>query len=294
MSKGKLAAIIIACTIVIIVVIVINTRPPTATTPAQNYTLTTHISPSGAGSVSPSGGEYESGLQITLTATPASDYTFDYWALAASGSSNTVTITMNSDKTIGAYFKVVEPEPTPEEPDEPAIPTQFTTYTDEVGLFSISYPPEWEPALEYMEEIEQASKDIIDSITSDIPLEEYILLFIAGLSTDFDPRVVIGVAPIPVDTWTLDEFVTSSIEGIKSIMSDYHEFSRVKTTIDNRTAVIIELQANVAQLGMYRQMQMYLLVGKTVWIVGCGTSPDKYSEWEDDFDAIVRSLRILK
>ena len=39
-----------------------------------------------AGSVSPSGGEYESGLQITLTATPASGYTFDYWDGAASGS----------------------------------------------------------------------------------------------------------------------------------------------------------------------------------------------------------------
>ncbi len=280
MSKKKLAAIIITCTIAIIVIVVIATPTPT-------YTLSVSVYPPEAGSVSPSGGEYESGLQITLTATPASGYTFDYWALAASGSSNTVTITMNSDKTIGAYFKVVEPEPTPDEHD-------FTTYTDELSLFSISYPSEWELALEDMEEVEQATNDIISSITSDLPLEESIFLFMAGLPTGFDPRVIIGVEPLPVDTWTLDEVVTSSIEGIKSITSDYHEFSRVKTTIDNRTAVIIDIQGNVAQSGMYRQVQMYLLVGKTLWCVGCGTSPDEYSKWEDDFDAIVRSLRVLK
>ena len=119
-------------------------------------------------------------------------------------------------------------------------------------------------------------------------------LFIAGLPEDFDPRVIIGVEPLLEDTWTLDEAVTASIEGIKMVMPDYHEFSRVKTTVDNRTAVIIEFQGSVAQSGMYRQVQMYFLVGKTIWCVGCGTPLDEYSEWEDDFDAIVRSLRILK
>ena len=34
-----------------------------------------------------------------------------------------------------------------EAPAELEIPAHFTTYTDEAGLFSISYPPEWEPAL---------------------------------------------------------------------------------------------------------------------------------------------------
>ena len=77
----------------------------------QTYTLTTNISTSGAGSVSPSGGEYESGVEVTLTATPASGYTFEYWDGAASGSSNVVTITMDSDKIVTAHFKS---EPTPE------------------------------------------------------------------------------------------------------------------------------------------------------------------------------------
>ena len=30
---------------------------------------------------------------------------------------------------------------------ESSIPTNFTTYTDEVNFFSISYPANWEPTL---------------------------------------------------------------------------------------------------------------------------------------------------
>jgi beta-lactamase superfamily II metal-dependent hydrolase len=112
MSKKKLAGIVAVCiTAIIAVIVVTNPRQPTPTT--QNYTLTTYISPSGAGSVSPAGGQYESGVQITLSATPASGYTFDYWEDLASSSSNTVssdtvTITMNANKAITAHFKVVD------------------------------------------------------------------------------------------------------------------------------------------------------------------------------------------
>ena len=83
------------------------------TTPIPTYMLSVSVSPLEAGSVSPPGGEYESGLQVTLTATPTSGNTFDYWDGAVSGSSNTVTITMNSDKNTTAHFKAVETLVTP-------------------------------------------------------------------------------------------------------------------------------------------------------------------------------------
>ena len=124
MSKNKLAAIIIVCTIAIIVAIVLFSIKPWERIPSvETYTLTTIASPPGAGSVSPSVGEYESGEQVTLTATPASGYTFDYWKDLASSSSNTVssntlTITMNAHKAITAYFKPSESPSVPEEPAE--------------------------------------------------------------------------------------------------------------------------------------------------------------------------------
>jgi len=70
----------------------------------QMYTLVTSVKPSGAGSVSPSGGQYEPGIQVTLTATPASGYVFDHWSGDASGTSLTTTVTMDSDKSVGAHF----------------------------------------------------------------------------------------------------------------------------------------------------------------------------------------------
>jgi len=121
MSKNKLAAIIIVCTIAIIVAIVLfSIKPWEGRSSAGTYTLTTIVSPSGAGSVSPSGGEYESGEQVTLTATPASGYTFDCWQDLASSSSNTVssntvTITMNAHKAITAYFEPLEDSQGPKE-----------------------------------------------------------------------------------------------------------------------------------------------------------------------------------
>ena len=78
---------------------------------AQTYTLTTSISPSGAGSVSPPGGEYDSGVQVTLTASPASGYTFDHWSGSVSGTTSTITITMDSDRSLTAHFETVPPGP---------------------------------------------------------------------------------------------------------------------------------------------------------------------------------------
>lgn len=70
------------------------------------YTLTVNINPVGAGSVSPSGDQYESGSQVTMTATPTSSYDFDYWDGDVSGYLSTVIVTMNSDKSITAHFRV--------------------------------------------------------------------------------------------------------------------------------------------------------------------------------------------
>ena len=70
------------------------------------YTLTTSASPSAGGSVStnPGGTSFASGTQVTLTATPASGYTFSGWSGDASGTATSVTVTMDSNKTVTANF----------------------------------------------------------------------------------------------------------------------------------------------------------------------------------------------
>lgn len=76
--------------------------------------------------------------------------------------------------------------PTSTEP-EPAIPAHYTTYTDELGRFSISYPPEWEPASELLQELIQ---EIEQS-----EMEGVSFPYMAGLPflEGYNPNVLIGV-----------------------------------------------------------------------------------------------------
>ena len=73
---------------------------------------TTHdltISVDGQGTTNPSPGihTYDEGTPVTITATPASGWSFDYWGGDASGTNTSVSITMNSNKLVTAYFKQV-------------------------------------------------------------------------------------------------------------------------------------------------------------------------------------------
>jgi len=100
LSKKNLAVIILVGIIAIILAV-------TLATPTLTHTLSVSVNPPQAGSVSPSGGEYESGVQVTLTASAANGYTFDYWSGSAAGTSPTVTITMDSDKSLTANFGAI-------------------------------------------------------------------------------------------------------------------------------------------------------------------------------------------
>jgi len=72
----------------------------------NRFTLTTSVNPPGAGTVSlsPPGGTYDSGTSVTLTALAASGYSFDDWSGDASGTSATVSVTMDSNKSVTANF----------------------------------------------------------------------------------------------------------------------------------------------------------------------------------------------
>ena len=68
------------------------------------YDLTTSVEGQGTIVVDPSGGTYQEGTQVTVTANPAADWQFDRWEGAVSGSSNPITATMDADKSITAVF----------------------------------------------------------------------------------------------------------------------------------------------------------------------------------------------
>ena len=72
----------------------------------KTYTLTVTISPGAGGTVSPAGGIFDAGANVTLTATPADGYSFSHWEGDASGTDTSITITMDADKSVTAVFNV--------------------------------------------------------------------------------------------------------------------------------------------------------------------------------------------
>jgi uncharacterized repeat protein (TIGR02543 family) len=71
----------------------------------QSFTLSTSAVPAAGGTVS-GAGTYNSGAVATLTATPASGYTFTGWSGDASGTNAMVSVTMNSSKSVSANFQL--------------------------------------------------------------------------------------------------------------------------------------------------------------------------------------------
>ena len=76
------------------------------------------ISVSGQGTTSPKPGTYtyDDDELAEIIATPSSGYSFDYWEGDASGNDSSITIIMDSDKSVTAHFKQILIDTTPPEP----------------------------------------------------------------------------------------------------------------------------------------------------------------------------------
>ena len=68
------------------------------------YDLTVNPPTGGSVSLVPSGGNYLSGTEVTLTATPATGWSFDSWVGVDSEVGPEATVTMNSNRTVTANF----------------------------------------------------------------------------------------------------------------------------------------------------------------------------------------------
>jgi len=76
----------------------------------SEYTLVASVSPLEGGVISPGSGNYANGSSVTLMATPLSNYEFVSWSGDASGTSPTVTLTIDSNKEVTANFVAIMQE----------------------------------------------------------------------------------------------------------------------------------------------------------------------------------------
>jgi len=88
----------------------IKEEVPPPPPPEEEYTLTVSVQPTKGGYTSPSGTRtYLEGKQVTIRAYPYSGYEFDHWGGDASGTSPTITVTMDRDKLVVAVFREIAP-----------------------------------------------------------------------------------------------------------------------------------------------------------------------------------------
>jgi hypothetical protein len=81
----------------------------TATFTLKQYTLVTATVGNGSVTLDPPGGTYDAGTVVTLTATAGNpDYEFSGWGDDLSGSTNPITMTMDTDKNVTATFTLLQ------------------------------------------------------------------------------------------------------------------------------------------------------------------------------------------
>ena len=76
--------------------------------PPITYTLTTKVTPPGAGTVDPASGSYDEGSSVTISATPTENYSFKQWTGTGSGTANPLTFKIISNTIITAEFELID------------------------------------------------------------------------------------------------------------------------------------------------------------------------------------------
>jgi len=181
---------------------------------------------------------------------------------------------------------------------ESSIPTNFTTYTDEVNLFSISYPANWEPAFSKIESFKQETENYMKSIDEKGSFEKSNFVFIGGVPLDsgyYNPNISILIEPLGDDNVNLEDLVEPLVSEYKRLSEEYREFFRTKTIIDGKQAIILDFEARLPNVALVHCLTMIMCIDNFLWITTCTISPPlNFYDFKDDIYAIVKSFKILK
>ena len=239
------------------------------------YTLTTSANPAEGGTVSPSTQQYDEGETATITATPSSEYVFQSWS-GATGSTNSTSVVMNSDKSVTANFVkkkyslnvMVEGEGTV---SEKVIKTGAATDYNSGTIVELTAVPsgewlfvEWKGDVTGTENPTQITIDKAKNVTAVFVKKQYPLtieiegegtvtekVIKAGVATDYNSGTIIELTAEPTGDWK------------------FMGWSGDVTGTENPTEITIDKAKNVTAVFVKK---LYLL---TIEIEGEGTVSEK-------------------
>jgi len=178
------------------------------------------------------------------------------------------------------------------------VPANFTTYTDEVNLFTISYPANWEPVFSIIESLKQVTDEYMNSIDEKGFSEKSNVVFLGGVPLDsgyYNPNFGITVEPLDDDNVKIEDLVDFSVREYKRVSEEYREFSRTKTIIDGRQAIILDFEIRLPNTELVHLLTMSMCIDKFWWAITCTVCPPlNFYDFKDDLYAIVKSFKILK
>jgi len=193
-----------------------------------------------------------------------------------------------------------------------ACSSSYTTYKSPAGLFGISYPPDWDLALDSIQDVNGVEKNVIDAINSNTPLASAQYIFFADKGPGAGPAVAVSVESVAVTDYAYDKVIEAYLAEIKqskSVSISFNSIDQVKTKVGGKQAAILDLDYNIgprASTGPgdivtgpapYRihELRLIVPVNKMVWIVECyPASPEDFNKWKPVFQEIVKTLRIYK
>ena len=195
------------------------------------YTLTTSVNPVEGGDINPNGGIVDEGTQISIVASPAAEYLFDKWSGAASGSSPSISVIMDSDKSVTANFikkkyaltTTVEGEGTV---TEKIIKAGAATDYNSGTIVELTAEPsaewvfkEWTGDITGTENPTQITIDKAKSVTAVFVKKQYPLTVViegegtvtekiikAGAANDYNSGTIVELTATPSDGWELKEW----------------------------------------------------------------------------------------
>jgi hypothetical protein len=142
--------------------------------------------------------------------------------------------------------------------------------------------------------VEERVKKVVESESPETSIEGVAYLYMAGrpYKGNYMPNFVVAIESVPNET-SLDDYVEGTTITNKGSLDDFFEFSRTKTYVGERPAIIQSYQG-LFQDTTVRLLAVYILDGNICWLITCGSTPDAYGLYEDDFHSIINSFRMLK
>ena len=221
------------------------------------YTLTTSANPADGGTVSPSTQQYDEGKTATITATASSEYLFQSWS-GATGSTNSTSVVMNSDKSVTANFvkkkyaltTTVEGEGTV---TEKVIKAGAATDYNSGTIVELTAVPsgewlfvEWKGDVTGTENPTQITIDKAKSVTAVFVKKQYPLtieiegegtvsekVIKVGLATDYNSGTIVELTAEPTGDWefvgwtgditSTENPVQITIDNAKTVKARFHK-----------------------------------------------------------------------